>query len=209
MNKKVITILSCVLIIVIGLVCFQFLKQPVKWTSPKTNLSNVKNAESGANELIAEETQDKLQNQNKEDVIGRTKVIFADDQLLKSTGIFYLGMTKDDLYKKINEQNIKIVRDYNHGSEGSSVYCECVVFFLGPDNKVKEMTVNDKCDFSTTKGLKIGDSLEKAEQVYGSDYEFHEEPDANVYEYRFSSNKFFLIFNSDNNLLSGWGISNL
>ena len=134
------------------------------------------------------------------------QVIVSDDQTNSNRGLFWIGMSKDELNKILKDKNKKILLDEDHGTAGSSIWCEDVQFFISPDGKVSEIYVHDNVEFETLKGLRIGDNIEKLIELYGENYTLHLEEDVTLYQFRYSTNYFNIGVDSDDKVI-GWGIS--
>lgn len=131
-------------------------------------------------------------------------VIIDDNQAKPTKGTFKLDMDKVEVIKTIQNKNIKIRLDNNHGTEGSSIDCEDIRFFFNNKNKTIEIFIYKNKKLKTTKGLIIGDNIEKVERLYGRCTNIHDEMDAIVYQYKYKKN-FFSIILVDNKV-TGWGV---
>ncbi|HRR50112.1 MAG TPA: hypothetical protein P5293_09215, partial [Bacteroidales bacterium] len=101
------------------------------------------------------------------------------------SGIIYLGMTMDELWNALEIANIdrkKLTRveitDHPASWHYGNIYLESVdcSFEFNKENRLHsiriEKTIPGKGKFIPTKlGLEIGDSIEKMEQLYGTEYE--------------------------------------
>jgi hypothetical protein len=131
-------------------------------------------------------------------------VIIDDNQAKPTKNTFKLDMDKAEVIKMIRNKNIKIYRDDKHGTEGSSIRCENIRFFFNNKNKAIEIFIYEDKKLITTKGLRIGDNIEKVEKLYGRCGNTHEEMDATVYQYKYKKNFFSIIMT--NNIVTGWGV---
>jgi|GEM_PF-3165343 len=132
--------------------------------------------------------------------------IIINDQTENSTGTFNLGMTKKEVKALLKSRNMKIEFEDDNGSAGSIVISDCIRFHFDINQVLYEMYAYKTQNFQTSKGLKSGDSIQRLKDLYGKDYYSHEEPDAIVYEYKFPTGVFFVVFNLENKV-EGWGVS--
>ena len=140
-------------------------------------------------------------------ILGNTQngyIVIDDDQAKSTKDTFKLGMNKNEIMELIKSENLELISEYNHGTEGSSIYCEDMRFLFDQQNKAVEIFVYNNPLYVTSKGLAIGDNFDKFEKLYGKKYSSHEEMDATVYQFKFKSNYFSVIVTDG--IISGWGI---
>lgn len=140
-------------------------------------------------------------------ILGNTKngyVVIDDDQVKSTKDTFKLGMNKNEILELIKSKNLELISEYDHGTEGSSIYCEDMRFLFDRQNKAVEIFVYNNPLYVTSKGLAIGDNFDKFEKLYGKNYSSREEMDATVYQFKFKSNYFSVIVTDG--IISGWGI---
>jgi len=140
-------------------------------------------------------------------ILGNAKkgyTIIDDNQTKLSKDTFKLDIDKKDVVSMIKRKNLKLIREDKHGTEGNSIYCEDIRFLFNKKSKVIEIFVYNNKTFKTTKGLMIGDKVEKIKKLYGNNFRTHEEMDATIYQYKFKNNYFSIIVTND--IITGWGI---
>jgi hypothetical protein len=136
--------------------------------------------------------------------IAKQDVIIAEDN---SESPIMLGMQKDDVFQVLQSLDIEIKLDENHGNAGSSIHSEELSLFFNQDNQLKEVYLNANTGtFKTSKGLQVGDDLDKILKLYGEQFVTHDEPDVTIYEYKIGDT-FFSIGIDSNRKVNGWGIS--
>jgi hypothetical protein len=111
--------------------------------------------------------------------------VIIDELNATESGIIYLGMTMDEFWNALEIANIdrkKLTRveitDHPASWHYGNIYLESVdcSFEFNKENRLHsiriEKTIPGKGKFIPTKlGLEIGDSIEKMEQLYGTEYE--------------------------------------
>jgi hypothetical protein len=132
------------------------------------------------------------------------EVLFSEDQTQNQEYVFSLGMHKDDVKRILKERNVKIFLDYSHGSYGSSLYGENIRTYYDTDGKLKELYISDKMESS--KGLRIGDGIEKVYEIYGKEHRSMDEREGTSVRYIYSSNIFFVFISEDDKVVEGMGI---
>lgn len=153
------------------------------------------------------DTQNQISQSTNDNMSASTHIdeIISDKQDDGSVGIFRLGMSKEELYKLIKERNMKIKLDETHGSEGSSIWCDNISFQINANNVLKEIYIYGNDKYNTSKGLKLGDSLDKMIELYGDNYISGLEESTTVYQYEYKTS--YLNIAIEDSKVVGWGIS--
>lgn len=124
--------------------------------------------------------------------------------------ILQLGLTRNEVKSRLAEANIAITNEYEGQDDDYKpdglwvIYTEDVELDFDIDNKLSKIFVNN--NINTTKGLKIGDSLEDMHTLYGQEDSYYKGWD--MYIYDMGSYNFGIIYNlgDSDNKVDAWTI---
>ncbi len=214
MNKKVLYCIVLSIILVIVCACKNSTETTIKnGISEQTGITeNSEEKYNTADDTVVTKNKNKENNTPENNITNTSDnnlsvlEIIINDQTENSTGTFNLGMTKKDVKALLKSRNMKIEFEDDNGSAGSMVISDCIRFHFDINEVLNEMYAYNTENFQTSKGLKSGDSIQRLKELYGKEYSSHEEPDAIVYDYKFPTGVFFVVFNLENKV-EGWGLN--
>lgn len=179
----------------------------VSQDSSKSNINN--NTEIKATSANIQKTIDNKSNNESSSNKDRSTLISEQDNGGNSK--IYIGMSKNDLISVLNSLKIDVTDETEITSNKDSwdwgnkvLDAGDLTFTFDKEQNLYEIIVFDE-NITTTLGLKIGDSIDSMEKLYGKKYVSYQTDNATVYEYFMGNNYFYAAI--EDNKVADWGIS--
>lgn len=136
--------------------------------------------------------------------------ISIDVKTVDKTSTFPFGMSKDNVMLKLKDLKLEVIneteitsREDNPEWGNKVVSIDGISFSFDKSNQLYAINVLDK--ISTSLDLKKGDSLEKAENLYGKNHNKYTTENGFVFEYTFDDHYFRVFIEGDK--VSHWAVS--
>ena len=146
----------------------------------KTETAQVTSTQSETVQTADSATDDKIDYRN-----DPSKLIDED-----GTGEISLGMTLDEIIKKLDELGV----EYNHDEDW--IHIDNIGFALDNNGVLYQISYTIS-GAQTSKGLKKGDNYAKMAELYGNKYTVRDENDLTYYIYKHSGANFVVTFDGD------------
>ena len=144
----------------------------------------------------------KLKRKIKKEIPNSKDKIFIDVKTIDKDSTFPFGMSKDNVRAKLNKlklevkSEIEITSSENDPEWGNRVMlADGISFSFNKNNQLYCISVTQ--NLSTSLNLKIGDSLEKTEKLYGKNHTKYNFENGFVYEYTFNNHYFRVFIKAD------------
>jgi hypothetical protein len=141
---------------------------------------------------------------------GEKNTIFIDVKSVNKTSTFSFGMSKDNVMAKLRELKIEVKDEIEITSRKDDpefgnkvVLADGISFSFDKNNQLYAISCNEK--IPTSLGLKKGDLLKKAEELYGKSYNKYTTENGLVYEYAFNDHYFKVFIEAGK--VSEWAVS--
>jgi len=149
--------------------------------------------------------------QDKKEISNSESKIFINEKSVKDkTSTFPFGMSKNELMIKLEKLKLEVKGEIEITSSkedpelgNSVVLTDDISFSFDKNNQLYAIKVSQ--NIPTSLGLKNGDSLEKTEKLYGTNYKKYNPENGFVYEYRFNNHYFKVFIEQDK--ITGWAVS--
>ena len=134
-------------------------------------------------------------------------------------GKFYLGMTKADMLKALEDENMKLIIDeefpeYEYTSDGGAIIengkisyqSDLFSFKIDSNGTLSAIYITTK-DYQSAAGLTFGDSIETVKAIYGEGKIFDFDDVMGTYDYSYKFGDNYLILSCFETETSTWQIS--
>lgn len=142
--------------------------------------------------------------------VEENNTIFIDVKSVDKASTFPFGMSKDNVMAKLRELKIEVKNEIEITSREDDpefgnkvVLADGISFSFDKNNQLYAISCNEK--ISTSLGLKKGDLLKKAEELYGKSYNKYITENGLVYEYTFNDHYFKVFIESGK--VAEWAVS--
>lgn len=136
--------------------------------------------------------------------------IFIDVKSVDKTSTFPFGMSKDNVMAKLRKLKIEVKNEIEITSREDDpefgnkvVLADGISFSFDKNNQLYAISCSEK--IPTSLGLKKGDLLKKAEELYGKSYNKYTTENGLVYEYTFNDHYFRVFIESGK--VAEWAVS--
>jgi hypothetical protein len=136
--------------------------------------------------------------------------IIINEKSMEKTSTFTFDMSKEEVVTKLDKMKVKIINEIEITTSkddpqwgNKQLWTEGLSFSFDKNNRLYDINIHG--DLATSLGLKNGDSVEKIEELYGTDYRKNKTNTGFVYEYVIDKYYFRVLFETEE--VTGWGIS--